>query len=167
MSVQSEITRLANAKTALATAIEGKGVTVPEGTKLDGMAALVEAIEAGGGSIYTGSFSFESDETWPSLPIENTGGKYPEWVAVWNENTASAQYKLKIGIYHNKSYAASGTNYIIQDARIVYQTTYRLADDYSCSTNSSTIMGLHAGIGKVICYAGDVYHFVAFGEMPS
>ena len=49
MSVQSEITRLANAKTALATAIEGKGVTVPEGTKLDGMAALVDAIEAGGG----------------------------------------------------------------------------------------------------------------------
>lgn len=56
MSVQSEITRLANAKTALATAIEGKGVTVPEGTKLDGMAALVEAIEAGGG----GDFDFSS-----------------------------------------------------------------------------------------------------------
>lgn len=50
MSVQSEITRLANAKTALATSIEGKGVTVPEGTKLDGMAALVEAIEGGGGN---------------------------------------------------------------------------------------------------------------------
>lgn len=49
MSVQSEITRLANAKTALATAIGGKGVTVPEGTKLDGMAALIEAISAGGG----------------------------------------------------------------------------------------------------------------------
>lgn len=57
MSVQSEITRLANAKTALATAIEGKGVTVPEGTKLDGMAALVEAISAGGGGVVTGSFT--------------------------------------------------------------------------------------------------------------
>lgn len=52
MSVQSEITRLANAKTAIATAIEGKGVTVPDGTKLDGMAALVESIEAGGGGAY-------------------------------------------------------------------------------------------------------------------
>ena len=50
MSVQSEITRIESAKTAIATAIEGKGVTVPEGTKLDGMAALVEAISAGGGS---------------------------------------------------------------------------------------------------------------------
>lgn len=57
MSVQSEITRLANAKTALATAIEGKGVTVPEGTKLDGMAALIESIEASGGAMYTGSIT--------------------------------------------------------------------------------------------------------------
>ena len=36
----AEAVRLANAKTAIATAIEGKGVTVPEGTKLDGMAAF-------------------------------------------------------------------------------------------------------------------------------
>ena len=49
MSVQSEITRIESAKTSIATAIEGKGVTVPEGTLLDGMAALIESIEAGGG----------------------------------------------------------------------------------------------------------------------
>ena len=50
MSVQTEITRIESAKTAIATAIEGKGVTVPEGTKLDGMAPLIESIEAGGGA---------------------------------------------------------------------------------------------------------------------
>ena len=49
MSVQSEITRLQNAKTAIKDAIEGKGVTVPEATLLDGMAALIESIQAGGG----------------------------------------------------------------------------------------------------------------------
>ena len=49
MSVQSEITRLENAKAAIKAAIEGKGVTVPEATRLDGMAALIESIEAGGG----------------------------------------------------------------------------------------------------------------------
>ena len=57
MSVQTEITRIESAKTAIATAIEGKGVAVPEGTKLDGMAALVEAISAGGGGVVTGSFT--------------------------------------------------------------------------------------------------------------
>ena len=49
MSIQTELTRITNAKTAIKTAIEGKGVTVPSGTKLDGMAALIEAIQAGGG----------------------------------------------------------------------------------------------------------------------
>ena len=50
MSVQTEITRIESAKTAIATAIEGKGVTVPDGTLLDGMAPLIESIEAGGGA---------------------------------------------------------------------------------------------------------------------
>ena len=50
MSIQTELTRLTNAKAAIKTAIEGKGVTVPDTTLLDGMAALIESIEAGGGA---------------------------------------------------------------------------------------------------------------------
>ena len=42
----AEAVRLANVKTAIATAIEGKGVTVPDGTLLDGIAPLIESIEA-------------------------------------------------------------------------------------------------------------------------
>ena len=48
MSVQTELSRIINAKAAIKAAIEGKGVTVPEATLLDGMAALIESIEAGG-----------------------------------------------------------------------------------------------------------------------
>lgn len=55
MSIQTELTRITNAKAAIKTAIEGKGVTVPDGTMLDGMAALIESIEAGGG----GDFNFD------------------------------------------------------------------------------------------------------------
>ena len=51
MSIQTELTRITNAKTAIKTAIEGKGVTVPDGTLLDGMAALIASIEAGGGGV--------------------------------------------------------------------------------------------------------------------
>lgn len=61
MSIQSELTRLTDAKAAIKTAIEGKGVTVPDTTLLDGMAALIEAIEAGGGNIVAGSFTPTSD----------------------------------------------------------------------------------------------------------
>ena len=57
MSIQSELTRLTDAKAAIKTAIEGKGVTVPDATLLDGMASLIESIEAGGAKIATGSFT--------------------------------------------------------------------------------------------------------------
>ena len=49
MSIASEITRLQGAKSDLKTSIEGKGVTVPSATKIDGYAALVDQIQQGGG----------------------------------------------------------------------------------------------------------------------
>ena len=64
MSIQTDLTRIKNAKSAIKAAIEGKGVTVPEATLLDGMAALIESIEAGGGGgakIATGSFTPAED----------------------------------------------------------------------------------------------------------
>lgn len=46
MSIQSEIDRIAGAKADIVTAIESKGVTVPDGTTIDGLAALI--LEMGG-----------------------------------------------------------------------------------------------------------------------
>lgn len=48
MSIQTEIDRIASAKAAIKTAIESKGVTVPDATPLDGMTALIESIQVGG-----------------------------------------------------------------------------------------------------------------------
>lgn len=50
MSIESEIYRLALAKYDLADAITSKGVTVPQGAKLDSYPALVQQIETGGGT---------------------------------------------------------------------------------------------------------------------
>ena len=60
MSIQSEIDRIVGGKTAIATAIEGKGVTVPEGTLIDGMAALIESIESGVSGVWCGSVTLVS-----------------------------------------------------------------------------------------------------------
>ena len=57
MSISSEITRISNAKTAIAQSIANKGVTVPSGTKIDGMATLIDSIQTGGGG-------GETSETW-------------------------------------------------------------------------------------------------------
>lgn len=49
MSIQSEINRIKAAAAAIAASITNKGVTVPDGTKLDGMAALIGSIQTGSG----------------------------------------------------------------------------------------------------------------------
>ena len=51
MSIQSEVSRIDGAKGALKTAIEGKGVAVPEDTRIDGYAALVAEIPQGMGDM--------------------------------------------------------------------------------------------------------------------
>ena len=65
MSIQSELTRLTNAKAAIQTAIEGKGVTVPSGTLLDGMAALIMSIPTSSGDIKIeqGSVTFAEEQS--------------------------------------------------------------------------------------------------------
>ena len=50
MSIADQITRLSNAKAAIKTSIENKGVTVGNDVKLDAYPALIDSIEAGGGS---------------------------------------------------------------------------------------------------------------------
>lgn len=58
VSIQIDLTRIKNAKAAIKAYIEGQGLTVPSGTLLDGMAAMLESIEAGGGTkMATGSFT--------------------------------------------------------------------------------------------------------------
>lgn len=79
MSISSEVTRITNAKADIRAAIEGKGVTVPDGTKLDGMAALIEGIEAGGGTqkIF-GSSNFEAG-TFKALGGTSISIPKPDW----------------------------------------------------------------------------------------
>ena len=69
MSIQTELTRITNAKAAIKAAVEGKGVTVPDGTLLDGMAALIESIEAGGGEKNLFGTYFETGSIIPASDI--------------------------------------------------------------------------------------------------
>lgn len=73
MSIQKDLTRIKNAKASIKAAIEGKGVTVPEATLLDGMAQLIESIEAGGGGANTDwrGFPFLTGTFTPSGDISS------------------------------------------------------------------------------------------------
>ena len=76
MSIQTELTRLTNAKAAIKTAIEGKGVTVPSDTLLDGMAALIEAsgisfsdFKYNFSKVYYGDITFDMEAALTLYPI--------------------------------------------------------------------------------------------------
>ena len=69
MGIQTDLSRIINAKAAIMAAIEGKGVTVPEATLLDGMAALIESIEAGGGEETLFGSYFETGSIIPASDI--------------------------------------------------------------------------------------------------
>lgn len=121
MSIQSELTRLTNAKAAIKTAIEGKGVTVPSGTLLDGMAALIESIEAGSGGVEVniGSFILSS-----SINIYGTDGysiihglsSSPDLFVLLKNDEINRAGVLSLYIYYkNKSggkavYGGTGSN---------------------------------------------------------
>ena len=75
MSVQNEITRLENAKAAIKAAIEGKGVTVPDGTLLDGMAEIITNLPSGGGTV---NFAPFSKIAWGTItPATDLSGMIP------------------------------------------------------------------------------------------
>lgn len=91
MSIQTELSRIINAKSAIKAAIDGKGVTVPDTTLLDGMAALIESIEAGGGDLTIDG----RPVAWGVLtPAENItsqitllGSKDSPWLKVGNSTS--------------------------------------------------------------------------------
>ena len=82
MSIQTELTRITNAKAAIKAAIEGKGVTVPDATLLDGMASLIESIEAGGGYEITTGYITPA-ETTTSLSWEHGLSTTPSLVLIY------------------------------------------------------------------------------------
>ena len=98
MSIQTELTRIINAKAAIKTAIEGKGVTVPAGTLLDGMASLIESIEAGGGGgeiVYTsGTLVFSSSIRCNGYELTHGLGKIPQIFIISSKSQGSSDYSL-------------------------------------------------------------------------
>ena len=81
---------------SIVAAIEGKGVTVPDGTLLDGMATLIESIEAGGGGIpspftkvTTGTVLYTSLKYANTVAFNHGLGVAPKIFAVYLDESGS------------------------------------------------------------------------------
>ena len=149
MSIQTELTRITNAKAAIKTAIEGKGVTVPEATLLDGMASLIESIQAGSGGFeniqtVTGSFTPESlidaqTQEWPSadaFTVEHNAGFVPRaaiaYTGKYGASVLTLYAAIVNGLYGDTGYTIS--TYSVHQ----YYSSKRYVNDSIIRTNVNT-----------------------------
>lgn len=160
MSIQTELTRITNAKAAIKTAIEGKGVTVPDGTLLDGMAALIESIQAGGdfnSTIVKGSFTLSErtkipHQTYPTSDvfiIEHNSGFVPRAVFLYTEKIATDCPTLYVSVVKKNddpSYALTTS--------AVYKigTTQKYANNHTTKSNSWNDRVVSIGLNNTAMY---------------
>lgn len=124
--IAADLTRILGAKADLKTSIEGKGVTVPAATKIDGYASLVDQIQTGGGAPapendvnfydYDGfrvaSFTIAEAKALTQaqynaiLPPAHEGLTFQEW----NWSLADIQN-------HARKYIDIGANYVTNDSK--------------------------------------------------
>ena len=182
MSVQSEITRIESAKTAIASAIEGKGVTVPDGTLLDGMAALIEGIEAGGGvelqynrlySAATGTFT-PAERTVVAvnspLVIEHNAGIIPVVVMVTSNGMAATgdlEFIVAWRLPHSANYYDISRLYSVLSRRGSSSTTRntKYGNVYSGGLDTWSIKSVALAQGEATFYvnAGKTYTWTVYG----
>ena len=155
MSVQTEITRIESAKTAIATAIEGKGVTVPDGTLLDGMAPLIESIEAGGAVVAYGIITPASDTT--TITVEHNMGVMPDFFSIWGDRSyTTANYNILLLNFRDNKLSFNTRSNVMIKSKNDYHYHYGDAENalsYSGTTNpfvatEQNIVLTTASIGK-------------------
>lgn len=149
MSIQTELNRITNAKASIVSAIEGKGVTVPDGTLLDGMAALIESIEAGGGyDVIAGTFTPVGDNytyriTNSGELTTTTGNDFAKYGILLSEQADT-------DISTSKNYCSIVTFGDIQKSVF----TYGYNSSYTKS-KISTVYGIYISNGDL--YVGEYY----------
>lgn len=130
--------------TSIVAAVEGKGVTVPDGTLLDGMASLIESIEAGGGGsqleVITIVPSEKVDHGNP-LTVSHGLGKLPNlYIVFTSDKIASSSY----GVLFSAAYVPEfvvGNHNSCKTCAAYYRSSWDV-DNYSGTSNAETLGGL-------------------------
>ena len=176
MSIQTDLTRIKNAKAVIKAYIEGKGLTVPEGTLLDGMASMLSSIDAGGGNFATGTFTTTDDIT-SNVVINHNLGVKPKFILVLctDSSTYSSSksnwlcfyylYRYDSTFYGHK-YQAPGSSTVGFAKAIVSESGigetgpwYRVNVDETTFTLKQANISSTYGIG-----ASKSFFWIAYGE---
>lgn len=177
MSIQTELTRIINAKAAIKTAVEGKGVTVPDGTLLDGMASLIDSIEAGGGGFeniqtVTGSFTPESLIAVPNQPfpsndaftVEHNAGFVPRAAIAYTGTFGTSKLTIYAAIV-NGLYGYGGYTISTYSVHQYYSNKRYINDDIirtSVNTWSDSVFTIAHSQNDIQLSSGTTVKWVVF-----
>lgn len=171
MSIASDVTRIESAKAAIKAAIEGKGVTVPDATLLDGMASLIESIEAGGGINATAGIITVASDTTDYVLTHNLGetpkffaaamaemystftGKTNLLIAAWGWSDVAHQARASATAALNSASCKANRVAITENVNKISLT----------SANANTIT-LASSSGTMKLVGGATYYWVAVGS---
>lgn len=153
MSVQTQIDRLSEAKTSLSTWLTDNGVTVPDGTLMDGLVALLIGVKTGGGlpegitAIATGTFTPSAEISAVDYDVEHGLGATPTRAILFpedNGSTVSSKYGIQL-------YAVAAVpSYFSSDGLTRTGMLVRISGatdgySYGASTLTSTLLRVSAG----------------------
>lgn len=170
MSIASEITRLQNAKGAIKTAIEDKGVTVGD-KLLDKYASLIDSIEtgdelpAGVSGLAYGTFTPGSDLT--SKTVTHDLGDTIKGVIAWCDATSSdVEYKIIFTMLLNVTYSGTGSTFAAVGTCCFLNSAGTsksyMPVQYSTAQGSSTTVNISNNDGDGKFKSGSVYRWIAW-----
>lgn len=115
MSIQTELTRIKGAKADLQSWVEENGVTVPDGTLIDGLVELAKTVETGGGGVSGITYGiYIPSVTGSSHTIEHGLGVVPKLFAI----CAGDYSRDSIGFLLDCAHGFSDRNLLFRMSRI-------------------------------------------------
>lgn len=141
MSIANEITRLQNAKSAIKTSIEGKGVTVPSTTTLEGYSTLIDSIQTGGGTLTVKTATATMSAVGRTLEFSSLSAQPKYWFVRTTSQISSSgsttYYYITDAFYDGTN--IKGNSFRIGSTRRIYNVTSNISASYS--NNTLTITG--------------------------
>lgn len=168
MSISTDLTRLQSAKAAMKTAMQNKGVTVPDGAKLDAFAALIDSIPAGGGAMTSGKFTPSADIASEYTITHNLGVVPKLFVLFVNDTSSGVTGALIYAIFYNGEKPVFGISSTNTQGYTIFQYQDWITDITSTANSdgplreaTSTTIDVHPETKDAVLKARTEYVWVA------
>lgn len=171
MSIQTELTRINGAKADLKSWVEENGVTVPDGTLIDGLVELAKTVETGGGGAYIveeGQFiPTENVKTYGS--IEHSLGVAPFFYVIFLSESSSMNTTVSTSTFMLKCVYIGGNSYKVVKHLSAGPYTANFQHYPVTSATAATEKYIYADAavinGATHWYiAGKIYKWIAIGR---